>query len=47
MCFGLYNDPATAKVINLKLNKVNWKIILASLDDVFVLGVSTRANLDD
>ena len=39
MGFGLCNGPATyAPVINLVLRRLNWKTVLAFLDDILVLG---------
>lgn len=47
MGFGLCNAPVTfARAINLVLNRLNWKIALAFLDNVLILGESTRAHLD-
>jgi hypothetical protein len=38
MAFGLCNSPATyARVINLVLRGLNWKVVLAFLDDMLVL----------
>ena len=46
MGFGLCNAPATfARVINLVLNRLNWKIALAFLDDILVLGASAQDHL--
>lgn len=48
MGFGLCNAPATfARAINLVLHRLNWKIALAFLDDVLILGESTQAHLDN
>jgi hypothetical protein len=39
MAFGLCNSPATyTRVINLVLRGLNWKVVLAFLDDILVLG---------
>jgi hypothetical protein len=39
MAFGLCNSPATyARVINLVLRGLNWKVVMAFLDDILVLG---------
>ncbi|MCU7901933.1 MAG: DDE-type integrase/transposase/recombinase [Candidatus Thiodiazotropha sp. (ex Lucinoma aequizonata)] len=39
MGFGLCNAPATfARVINLVLRGLNWKTVLAFLDDILVMG---------
>ncbi|MEX1352305.1 MAG: reverse transcriptase domain-containing protein, partial [Desulfobacterales bacterium] len=41
MGFGLCNAPATfSRVINLILRGLNWKTVLAFLDDILVLGKS-------
>jgi hypothetical protein len=38
MAFGLCSSPATyARVINLVLKGLNWKVVLAFLDDILVL----------
>lgn len=48
MGFGLCNAAATfARAINLVLHRLNWKIALAFLDDVLVLGTSARAHVDN
>lgn len=48
MGFGPCNAPAMfARAINLVLRRLNWKIALAFLDDVLILGESTRAHLDN
>jgi hypothetical protein len=48
MGFGLCNAPATfARVINMVLNQLNWKIALAFLDDVLILGTSARGHLEN
>jgi hypothetical protein len=46
MAFGLCNSPATyARVINLVLRVLNWKVILAFLDDILVLGKDFEGHL--
>lgn len=41
MSFGLCNTPSTyARVMNLVLRGLTWNIVLAFLDDIFVLGQS-------
>lgn len=41
MSFGLCNAPSTyARVMNLVLRGLTWNIVLAFLDDIFVLGQS-------
>ena len=48
MGFGLCNAPATfARAINLVLNRLNWKIALAFLDDVLILGSTAEKHLDN
>ena len=48
MWFSLCNAPATfARAINLVLNRLNWKIALAFLDDVLILGTTTETHLDN
>ncbi|XP_062589436.1 uncharacterized protein LOC134251086 [Saccostrea cucullata] len=48
MGFGLCNAPATfARAIKLVLHRLNWKIALAFLDDILVLGSSAQAHLDN
>ena len=51
MGFGLCNAPATfARVINLVLRGLNWKTVLAFLDDILVMGKSFNdhlTNLDE
>lgn len=48
MRFGLCNAPATfARAINLVLHRLNWKIVLAFLDDVLVLGKTEQEHLDN
>lgn len=39
MAFGLCGSPSTyARVINLVLRGLTWKVVLAFLDDILVLG---------
>ena len=46
MAFGLCNSPATyARVINLVLRGLNWKVVLAFLDDILVLGKDFEGHL--
>ena len=46
MGFGLCNAPATfARVMNLVLRGLNWKIALAFLDDILVMGKSFEDHL--
>ena len=46
MAFGLCNSPATyAGVINLMLRGLNWKVVLAFLDDILVLGRDFEGHL--
>ena len=46
MGFGLCNAPAMFKrAINLVLNRINWKIALAFLEDVLILGTSAETHL--
>ena len=46
MGFGLCNAPATyARVINLVMRSLNWKTVLAFLDDILVLGNSFKDHL--
>ena len=46
MAFGLCNSPATySRVMNLCLRGLSWKIVLAFLDDVLVLGKSFHDHL--
>ena len=48
MGFGLCNAPATVtRAINLVLNRLKWKIALAFLDDVLVLGTSAETHLNN
>lgn len=47
MGFGLCNAPATfSRVINLVFRGLNWKTVLAFLDDILVLGKSFDQHLD-
>ena len=46
MVFGLCISPATnARVINLVLRGLNWKVLLAFLDDILVLGRDFEGHL--
>ncbi len=46
MGFGLCNAPATyARVMNLVLRGLNWKTVLAFLDDILVLGKDVDEHL--
>ena len=46
MAFGLCNSPATyARVVNLVLRGLNWKVVLAFLDDILVLGKNFEGHL--
>ena len=46
MGFGFCNTPAMFKrAINLVLNRINWKIALAFLEDVLILGTSAETHL--
>ena len=46
MAFGLCNSPATyARVINLVLRGLNWKVVLDFLDDILVLGNDFEGHL--
>ena len=46
MGFGLCNAPATyARVMNLVLRGLNWKTVLAFLDDILVLGHTFQEHL--
>ena len=46
--FGLTNSPSTySRVMNLVLRGLNWKIVLAFLDDILVLGLSIQGHLDN
>jgi hypothetical protein len=46
MVFGLCNSPATyARVINLVLRGLNWKVVMAFLDDILVLGRDFEGHL--
>ena len=48
MGFGLCNGPATcARVVNLVLRSLNWKTVLAFLDDILVLGKSFQDHLSN
>ena len=46
MGFGLCNAPATfSRAIALVLDRLNWKIALAFLDDILVLGTTPETHL--
>ena len=46
MAFELCNSPSTyARVINLVLTGLNWKVVLAFLDDILVLGRDFEGHL--
>jgi hypothetical protein len=46
MAFGLCNSPATyTRVINLVLRGLNWKVVLAFLDNILVLGKDFEGHL--
>jgi hypothetical protein len=46
MAFGLCNSPATyTRVINLVLRGLNWKVVLAFLDDILILGEAFKGHL--
>ena len=46
MAFGLCNSPATyARVIKLVLRGLNWKVVLAFLDDILFLGRDFEGHL--
>ena len=46
MDFGLCNSPATyTRVINLVLRGLNWKVVVAFLDDILVLGKDFEGHL--
>ena len=48
MEFGLCNAPATfERAINLVLNRLNWRMALAFLDDVLNLGSMAEKHLDN
>ena len=48
MGFGPCNGPATyARVINLVLRGLNWKTVLAFLDDILVLGKNFKDHLSN
>ena len=48
MGFGLCNAPATyARVMNLVLRGLNWKTVLAFLDDILVLGRDFEEHLEN
>ena len=44
--FGLCNAPSTyARVMNLVMKGLNWKMVLAFLDDILVLGKNVSDHL--
>ena len=46
MGFGMTNSPATfSRVINLILRGLNWKTVLAFLDDILVMGMKFEDHL--
>jgi hypothetical protein len=46
MALGLCNSPATyTRVINLVLRGLHWKVVLAFLDDILVLGKDFEGHL--
>ena len=46
IAFGLCNSPATyTRVISLVLRGLNWKVVLAFLDDILVLGKDFEGHL--
>jgi hypothetical protein len=48
MGFGLCNAPATfARAMNIVLRGLSWRIILAFLDDMVVLGISAQEHVDN
>jgi len=48
MGFGLCNSPACfSRVVNLVLRGLNWKIVLAFLDDILVLGNTFESHLQN
>ena len=48
MEFGLCNAPATFTLaINMVLNRLNWKIALAFMDNVLDFGTSAETHLDN
>jgi hypothetical protein len=48
MGFGLCNAPATfARAMNIVLRGLSWRIILAFLDDMVVLGKSAQQHVDN
>ena len=48
MGFGLCNAPATyARVMNLVLRGLNWKTVLAFLDDILVMGKTFEEHLSN
>ncbi|KAK3084611.1 hypothetical protein FSP39_016239 [Pinctada imbricata] len=48
MGFGLCNAPATfARAMNIILRGLNWRIILAFLDDMVVLGKSAQEHVEN
>lgn len=48
MIFGFCNSPATyARVINLVLKGLTWRVVLAFLDDILVQGKTIRDHLEN
>ena len=48
MPFGLCNAPSTfSTVMNLVLRGLNWKTVLAFLDDILVLGNTFRSHIEN
>ena len=48
MPFGLCNAPSTfSRVMNLVLRGLNWKTVLAFLDDILVLGNTFRSHIEN
>lgn len=48
MAFGLCNSPATyARVINLVLGGLTWRVVFAFLDDILVLGKTMGGHLEN
>ena len=48
MGFGMTNSPATfSRVINLVLRGLTWKLVLAFLDDILVMGMNFEDHLSN